>query len=43
MSLDMDTRRSNEELREMLREDEQRKVQWEKHFRSESMNKKKNE
>ena len=42
MSLDMDTRRSNEELREMLREAEERKVLWEKHFRSESMNIKKN-
>ena len=41
-SLDMDTRRSNEELREMLREPEERKVLWEKHFRSESMNIKKN-
>lgn len=42
MSLDMDTRRSNEELREMLREAEERKVLWERHFRSESMNIKKN-
>ena len=42
MSLDLDTRRSAEELREMLREAEERKVLWEKHFRSENMNIKKN-
>ena len=42
MSLDLDTRRSAEELREMLKEAEERKVLWEKHFRSESMNIKKN-
>ena len=42
MVLDMDTRRSSEELREMLREAEERKVLWEKHFRSESMNIRKN-
>ena len=38
MVLDMDTRRSAEELREMLREAEERKVLWEKHFKSGTMN-----
>ena len=42
MVLDMDTRRSAEELREMLREAEERKVLWEKHFKSETMNVRKN-
>ena len=42
MVLNMDTRRSSDELREMLREAEERKVLWEKHFRSESMNIRKN-
>ena len=38
----MDTRRSAEELREMLREAEERKVLWEKHFKSGTMNVRKN-
>ncbi|HJM44449.1 MAG TPA: hypothetical protein QF644_00690 [Candidatus Poseidoniaceae archaeon] len=38
----MDTRRSAEELREMLREAEERKVLWEKHFKSDTMNVRKN-
>jgi hypothetical protein len=42
MVLDMDTRRSAEELREMLREAEERKVLWEKHFKSDTMNVRKN-
>ncbi|MED5485469.1 MAG: hypothetical protein VYE59_02505 [Candidatus Thermoplasmatota archaeon] len=42
MVLDMDTRRSAEELREMLREAEERKVLWEKHFKSGTMNVRKN-
>ncbi|MBK00384.1 MAG: hypothetical protein CMB48_05465 [Euryarchaeota archaeon] len=42
MSLDLDTRRSAEELREMLREAEERKVLWEKHFKSGAMNVRKN-
>ena len=42
MVINMDTRRSSDELREMLREAEERKVLWEKHFRSEGMNIKKN-
>ena len=40
--LNMDTRRSAEELREMLREAEERKVLWEKHFKSGTMNVRKN-
>ena len=42
MVLNMDTRRSAEELREMLREAEERKVLWEKHFKSGTMNVRKN-
>jgi len=42
MVLNMDTRRSAEELREMLREAEERKVLWEKHFKSGTMNIRKN-
>ena len=42
MVLDMDTRRSVEELREMLREAEERKVLWEKHFKSGTMDVRKN-
>tara|TARA_B100001113_G_C21016743_1_gene581719 strand:+ start:172 stop:408 length:237 start_codon:yes stop_codon:yes gene_type:complete len=38
MVLNMDTRRSAEDLREMLREAEERKVLWEKHFKSGTMN-----
>ena len=42
MVLDMDTRRSAEELREMLREAEERKFLWEKHFKSGAMDIRKN-
>ena len=42
MVLNMDTRRSAEELREMLREAEERKVLWELHFKSETMDIRKN-
>ena len=42
MMLDIDSRRTSEELRQMLREAEERKVLWEKHFKSEFMNVKKN-
>jgi len=42
MVLNMDTRRSAEELREMLREAEERKVLWEKHFKSGTMDIRKN-
>ena len=41
MMLDIDSRRTSEELRQMLREAEERKVLWEKHFKSEFMNVKK--
>ena len=42
MVLNMDTRRPAEELKEMLREAEERKELWEKYFKSGKMTTKKN-